>query len=44
MGRKIQWRAAAAALLAAGLLTLLAGFGVLSQPDLTVSDAFYQSR
>ena len=43
MGRKIRWSAAAAALLAAGALTLLAGLGVLERPDKTVSDAFYQS-
>lgn len=33
-----------AALLAAGLLTLLAGLGVLDTPDCAVSDALYQRR
>lgn len=31
------------ALAAAGALTLLAGLGVLTGPDRTVSDVFYQS-
>ena len=41
---KTKWKTAAAALLAAGVLTLLAGLGVLETPEQTVSDAFYQSR
>ena len=41
---KTKWKTAAAALLIAGVLTLLAGFGVLNGPDQTVSDLFYQSR
>lgn len=44
MAGKAQWKIAAAALLAAGVLTVLAGLGVLSGPDLTASDALYQSR
>ena len=44
MEKKKQWKTAAIALLAAGALTLLAALGVLERPDLTVSDAFYQSR
>ena len=37
-------KAAVLGLAAAGILTLLAGLGVLKVPDLTVSDALYQSR
>ena len=44
MKKKTQWKTAAAALLAAGTLTLLAALGVLESPDLTASDALYQSR
>ena len=44
MGKKTQWRPLAAAFLAAGALTLLAGLGALKGPDRTASDAFYQSR
>ena len=43
-GRKTHWKAAAAALLFAGAMTVLAGLGVLAAPDQTVSDALYQSR
>ena len=42
MGTKTK--TAAAALLAAGALTLLAALGALAGPDQTASDAFYQSR
>ena len=42
MGLKAKWKTALAALAAAGALTLLAGLGVLTGPDRTVSDAFYQ--
>ena len=38
-----QWKTAAAALLAAGALTLLAALGALEGADRTVSDVFYQS-
>ena len=44
MGTKANWKTPAFALLAAGVLTLLAGLGALDRPDLTVSDAYYQSR
>ena len=41
---KAKWETALFALAAAGVLTLLAGLGVLKGPDRTASDAFYQSR
>ena len=44
MGKKTQWKAAAAALLTAGALTLLAALGALERLDLAASDALYQSR
>ena len=44
MVKKIQWKPAAAALLAAGALTVLVALGSLAAPDLTASDAFYQQR
>lgn len=40
--RKKQWKTAALFAAAAGVLTLLAGLGVLYRPDLTVCDALYQ--
>ena len=44
MREKKSFRPLAAALAAAAVLTLLAGLGALRGPDLTVSDAWYQSR
>lgn len=44
MKKQGNWKAALAAILAAGLLTLLAGTGVLDQPDCAASDALYQRR
>lgn len=38
------WKARICALLLAGGLTLLAGTGLLTRPDCTVSDSWYQSR
>ena len=43
MTKRINWKTAASALLIAGVLTLLAGLGVLDGLDQTLSDVFYQT-
>ena len=44
MRGKTPWKAAAAAILASGALTLLAALGALERLDLAASDALYQNR
>ena len=44
MINKTEWKTAAVALLAAGVMTFLAAIGALARPELTASDAFYQHR